>query len=359
MRNILALSLLAILAGCVPNDGPSYRISEAQLLFPDATERWGYFYGDPQNPVLSSGQDRNTLNLVKFEGSVSGIPWAVPGALWVNNSPVYRENSPAQRAVAKVTRSFPGQRYIIETTQALNSVWIYDTSRWYRLAASVAADRRVTVDLDTETPRFSNLSTEERDVALGEILARRGGRAVVVFELANVPLRRLSLEPSPWTYRSTALLVQYGVETELVISVPNPTPPAEVKVLQQGNSAYASRDASAVLSITPTTYNRLWEQISANQVPRPQAPSANFADFSYAAFFWGIKPSGGYGLRYVRSERVNNEWRITLATTSPAPGAITTQAITSPYIFLELPGRATRVTFFDESGRLLAQANAQ
>ncbi len=47
--------------------------------------------------------------------------------------------------------------------------------------------------------------------------------------------------------------------------------------------------------------------------------------------------------------------RVVLALTSPRPGAIVTQALTSPYVILEL-NRVRRVVFADPSGRVLAEA---
>ncbi|WP_299430154.1 protease complex subunit PrcB family protein, partial [uncultured Meiothermus sp.] len=51
-----------------------------------------------------------------------------------------------------------------------------------------------------------------------------------------------------------------------------------------------------------------------------------------------------------------NTLRVTLRLNSPAPGAILTQALTSPFLMLEVPGRFTRVEFVDSSGRVLVSA---
>jgi hypothetical protein len=47
--------------------------------------------------------------------------------------------------------------------------------------------------------------------------------------------------------------------------------------------------------------------------------------------------------------------RVVLNLISPRPGAIVTQALTSPYVLLEL-NRVKRVVFTDPAGRTLAEA---
>lgn len=359
MKGYLTLLLGVVLVGCVPNEGPNYRISETQLIFPDATERWSYFYGDPQTVVLTSGQDRRSLPLLTYEGSVTGIPWAARGALWPDNTPLLRETSPAIKgaAAASLVRAFPSQRLVLQTNQSILGAWYFDGTRWSKIANNLAGNRQLVVEPQQQNPDFYRLSAAESEIMLGEILSRRGGRETVLFELDSAPLRRLTLDPSPYSYATSTLLVQYGIPSEIIQQLPVPL---EAKLLQQGvTAAYATRDPLALLSVAPASYNRLWEQISATQVPRPTAPPTDFAKNSYAAFFWGLKASGGYSVKLARSEQVGSEWRIYLNLTSPAPGSVNTMAITSPYIFLELPTRATRVSFFDSSGKLLAQANAQ
>lgn len=355
----MTLLLGAALVSCVPNEGPNYRISETQLIFPDTLERWTYFYGDPQTVVLTAGQDRKTLPILAFEGSVTGIPWAVRGALWPDNAPFYRETNPAVKGTvaASLVRAFPSQRLVIRTNQSILGAWYYDGTRWSKIAGSLAANREIVVEPQQQDPDFYRLSSAEGQIMQSEILSRRGGRETVIFELDSAPLRRLSLDPSPYSYATSTLLVQYGIQSEVILQLPIPP---EARLIQQGvNAAYAGRDPLAILSTSPTSYNRIWEQITAAQLPRPTAPASDFARYSYAAFFWGLKASGGYSVKLARSEQVGSEWRIYLTLSSPSPGSVNTMAITSPYIFLELPGRATRVSFFDSAGKLLAQSTPQ
>jgi len=62
-------------------------------------------------------------------------------------------------------------------------------------------------------------------------------------------------------------------------------------------------------------------------------------------------------VQYVSSQLSGSTFRVTLRLVSPPPGAIVTQALTSPFVMLEVPARFTRVEFVDTSGRLLASAS--
>ncbi|MFX6755219.1 hypothetical protein ABTH19_19885, partial [Acinetobacter baumannii] len=88
---------LPLLSACELLEGTGYRVAEAQLLFPEATERWTYFYGEPREVRLGT----QVLRLEKASGESL---WAVPGALWVGGNPVLREVGPALRPLAEAVR---------------------------------------------------------------------------------------------------------------------------------------------------------------------------------------------------------------------------------------------------------------
>jgi hypothetical protein len=81
----------------------------------------------------------------------------------------------------------------------------------------------------------------------------------------------------------------------------------------------------------------------------------DFRTRSVAAFFWGLKPTGGYGIEVLGVTYLGDTARVVLNLISPRPGAIVTQALTSPYVLLEL-NRVKRVVFTDPAGRTLAEA---
>ncbi|GAO76331.1 protease complex subunit PrcB family protein [Meiothermus ruber] len=348
MKPWLGLILLA-LAGCIPEPGqPTYRATEIQVLFPENTERWTYFYGEPQVVQL----DGRTLALTK---DTSSSPLAVPEALLVDGEALYREIGPAQPRVAQTSRTFPGLQFVVRASRNVQSAWLFDGD-WSRLGNSFLSSSAQVVDNRPGMPRFEELSAAENAVVLREILARRGGRPVVLYEVQPA-LEPNRYTPAPSQSRVAALAVQYGLETEFTLMPPNPS--SSPRVLRQGSqSAYTAPEPTAYLASSAEQLLSVWRLAAGNQIPQPATPSVDFSRSRVVAFFWGQKPTGGYGVQYVSSQLSGSTLRVTLRLVSPAPGAILTQALTSPFVLLEVPGRFTRVEFVDVNGRLLASAGS-
>jgi hypothetical protein len=348
MRKALYATLLLVplLSACEVLEGSGYRVAEAQLLFPEATERWTYFYGEPREVKLGP-------KVLRLEKSTGENLWAVPGALWVEGSPVLREVGPALRPAAEAVRGFSGNLVEVRTQANLRATWLYDGVGWVRLTAAMReGEKRALVQpANYLTPDLYAFTGPETQVLLREILARRGGRQVVVFELSEPVLRPLTLDPTPDGYRVGALLVQYGLRVELVTP---PTPPYQI--LDRGaNAAYQETEPRAFLANNPTRFAEVWNLAVGNRIPRPPAPSVDFRTRSVAAFFWGLKPTGGYAMEVVGVTYGGEVARVILNLQSPRPGAIVTQALTSPYVILELE-RVRRVVFADPAGKVLAEA---
>lgn len=346
MKPWLGLILLA-LAGCIPEPGqPTYRTTEIQLLFAENTERWTYFYGEPQVVQL----DGHTLALTK--GSTDS-PLAVPEALLVDGEALYREIRPAQPRVAQTSRTFFGSQFVVRTSRNVQSAWLFDGD-WSRLGNSFTSSSAQVVENRPGAPRFGELSEAENAVVLREILARRGGRPVVLYEIQPA-LEPNHYTPAPSQSRAVALAVQYGLETELIFMPPNPSP--SPRILRQGSqSAYTAPEPAAYLAGSADQLLTIWRLATGNQIPQPTTPPVDFSRNRVVAFFWGQKPTGGYSVQYASSQLSGSTLRVTLRLVSPAPGAILTQALTSPFVMLEVPGRFTRVEFVDTGGRLLASA---
>ncbi|MDM7324569.1 MAG: protease complex subunit PrcB family protein [Thermus sp.] len=343
---LLLLPLLAYLSACELLEGTGYRVAEAQLLFPEATERWSYFYGEPREIKLGA----QVLRLEKAQGESL---WAVPGALWVNGNPVLREVGPALRPLAEAVRGVQGSLLEVRTQASLRSSWLYDGAGWVRLTGSLKEGERRTLvqPTDYRTPDLYAFTGPETQVLLREVLARRGGRQVVIFELAEPVLRPLALDPIPNGYRVGALQVQYGLKVEVVAP-----PPPQYRILDRGvNAAYGETEPKAFLANNPTRFAEVWNLVVGNRIPRPTAPSEDFRSQSAVAFIWGLKPTGGYGLEVVGVTYAAGTARVVLNLQSPRPGAIVTQALTSPFVLLEVE-KVNRVVFTDASGKVLAEA---
>lgn len=335
-----------LLLGCEITLEGGYRVGEAQLLFPEATERWTYFYGEPREVQLGE----KPLQLTEPKGESL---WAVPGALFVNGLPLYRETGPALAPVGETVRGAFGGRLLVRAKTDLASVWLYDGVGWAKLAENLARGQEaVLLQPGTyTTPSFAQLLDRETQVLLREILARRGGRQVVVYELKEPVLKPLPLKPTPLSYRAQALGVQYGIGVELLLPPPSPS----YRILDKGTmSGYTEQTPMAILALGPNRFAEGWNLVVGSRIPRPAAPQVDFRSRAVAFFFWGLKPTGGYSLDVVGVSRVGETARVVLNLTAPRPGAIVTQALTSPYLVLELD-RVRKVAFTDPSGRVLAE----
>lgn len=75
--------------------------------------------------------------------------------------------------------------------------------------------------------------------------------------------------------------------------------------------------------------------------------------------FQGVQRTGGYDVRVARVRRTGAAVDVSAAFTRPAPGAIVTQVITSPFVVIgirraDLPSGRVRFVLRDESGAELA-----
>ena len=356
---LVFVALTLVLVACVPiveqYQGPQYSVSEIELLTADASERWVYFYGDPQTVIL----DGTSLELEPPPGQ--SHVWAVPGALWVSEQPVFREVLPALRLPARTISGFPFSNYYVETRTDLLGAWIYDGS-WYRLTGPLAAGSKIKAEPRREAPRLENLTAEETEVILREILARNPERPAVLYQLSEPVFPEYRLSPRPLRYRKASLAVQYGVEQEFVLDFSRPdSPEFSWKVIARGAmSAYKDPAPYALLATSERSFEQyVWPLARGNRLPRPAPPEIDFDRQSVAAFFWGLKHSGGYSIDVAGVDLNGDVLEVRLVLKRPAPGMIVTQALTSPYVLIAVEGKPRLARFYDQNGNLLQEAGAQ
>ncbi len=345
MRRLIYLApLAALLMGCVPvfQSSPLYLAKEYQLLYQESTERWLYFFGGPQSVRLDGRQ----LQLTPGTGESSQ---AVPGSLLVNGQPLWREVLPAEHPLAETARTLFGTHLVVSSKARLDSSWLYE-NRWYQLTGPLAANSGMLADPVPKLPSFAQ-DNQSGQVVLNQILARRSSRPVIIFVLHKPPLPAVDLSPAPTQYTDTALEVQYGLNRKMA-SLPVPSQ-LSWTVLRAGvQSGYSERIPMAYLATSPAAIKQVWKLATGNQLPIPPLP--NLRGGAFAAFFWGLKPSGGYAVRMVSAHLANNTLTVRVQLTSPSPGTIVTQALTSPYLLLRGGGSPERVVFVDTQGTILA-----
>ncbi len=344
MKKLLFL-LPLLLVGCsyLLPEHPYYLAHEVELLTPDASERWVYFYGDPMIVELE-GQE------LVLEARPSRSPWAVPGALSVNGMPLYRELLPP--LAPEVTLEATPRGYYLRTRTDLLASWLFDGEAWYKLGGPLEAGQTAYLRPEPARPGFGHMTRDEAAVLRHEIEARARGRAVAVFERATPVHPPYRFVPAPWVYRRASLRVLEGVE---MVNLSAPW-----RVLAEGTqSAYSGRSPYVALACSPSAKEDLWRLAQGRRVPRPPLPPAFYKQSCIAGFFWGLKPTGGYRVKVRDVAIEDGSAEIYLNLISPPPGALTTQQLTSPYVLVELEAPVRFAYFYDQKGHALGRARAR
>jgi hypothetical protein len=106
--------------------------------------------------------------------------------------------------------------------------------------------------------------------------------------------------------------------------------------LQRG--AYSGVTERKVVLVTDeAAWKSNWQQISARQVPAPDAPALDFAGQSVIVASLGEKNTGGYSVEVTGVELMGGKLKVTVRETKPGPGTFVTQALTQPYHVVRIP----------------------
>ncbi|MFZ0727831.1 MAG: protease complex subunit PrcB family protein [Desulfobacterales bacterium] len=87
----------------------------------------------------------------------------------------------------------------------------------------------------------------------------------------------------------------------------------------------------------------------------PKAPAVDFAADNVVLIRMGQQPTGGYGIELAEPQArlENGAAMIRLRWIEPVPGTVSTQALTSPCLIVELPkGTYRKIVITDESGKI-------
>lgn len=162
------LAALLLLSACQVLEGSGYRVTEVQFLFPEATERWTYFYGEPRVVEL----DGRPLRPRPPGGEPLGLPRGALGGGKPGVAGHLPLEAPGGRGGPRgLGEPPPGAR-----PSPLLATWLYDGVGWVRLTGSLreGEERTLVQPANYQTPRLFPLTEEESAVVLREVLARRG-----------------------------------------------------------------------------------------------------------------------------------------------------------------------------------------
>ncbi|HJQ40654.1 MAG TPA: protease complex subunit PrcB family protein [Thermoanaerobaculia bacterium] len=104
--------------------------------------------------------------------------------------------------------------------------------------------------------------------------------------------------------------------------------PVELRTISRGNNAAAKPSQPQAIAVTnEADYRRQWPSV----IGAGEAPAVDFAKESVVFLLAGSKPTGGWSVE-ARGVTVEGETLVVdAAIHAPPPGAIVTQAFTSPY----------------------------
>ncbi len=357
-KSLLPVLLLSagLFSACTMTGPSNLRVHEA-LLYGGAQERIVWVYGSLTGGAAGSlklgGQ---TVELrPQIEDSV-----ATPGSLSVGGKATYRQPTSTIAAPLNVTRRTNGS-FDVVTPGGLSAVYYTDGQTWSKLSGLSGTVGSSAVN---GLQGAGQLTAEEAGV-LSAALLGQGPLAVGV--LANVPAAdaALMVEPKPAESRRTALYVLSNVATVAAGLPPsagslNPLPsspaqgPTGARVnfteLVSGTQSGVT-EATVTLAATPAEAATLYAQAYSRQTGAPAAPDPGTA--TLVGVFLGQRSTGGYGVTITGASASGSTLTLVARLRAPQPGAITTQAITSPWTIVRVEGRYQNVQVVDEGGNPL------
>jgi hypothetical protein len=368
MKPLFPLFALTVILGLgsVTGQQPAstYAFSDITLYHSKNTERFGLFIGEPQSVQWNNGR----IELSKAV-TVSLNGFVVPRTMAVNGSNTLEIEAQTLQAFEGTAN---GDQIQIKAKRNLQSVYYFNGTKWFTVTRTLKTGE---IAQFKPTPRLSPLGagllSSDEAVALSKYLSPKGELLLATLPETEAPDARLIFNPAPSAYRRSVLAIQIGVPQTTTTSTPisntpavnanppkptNPPPTSSlnatmIKTIGTGsNAAYNQGDGLTRFDETQTDFLETWKMVAGNQLPVPPAPKVDFSKNRIITIFLGQRPTGGYSIRYKSASMLENTLQLVIETFSPSPSSIVTQAITSPYIMLEVKNtefNAVQVDFIE------------
>ncbi|WP_291430883.1 protease complex subunit PrcB family protein [Deinococcus sp.] len=366
-----ALLGVSLLSACAPSAPGQLRVHEA-LLYGGTQERIVWVYG-----TLGQGSGQSSVklgaNAAELRPQISD-ELGLPGTLSVNGKATYRSATSVTAQKLSVTRRTDGTFEVTPLPgAALSAVYFTDGQTWTKLngTSGVVGGTR------SEGIGSGGQLTSEEGTALGRALLGQGALAVGVLDNAAIPDAPLAVEPAPSEYRRTALYVLPNVPTQSAAPAPTPgrptppltppmapTLPAAPSATQPGDAVTFTELASGtqsgetapvtLVARTSTEARALYAAAYARQTGAPNPPTLNGS--TLVGVFMGQRSTGGYSLKVTGASVNSGVLTLTVQIKAPAANSFTTQALTSPWAIVQVPGSFTQVRVVDTAGRPLQSA---
>ena len=320
---VAALVVLSLLAACEPDAAPQlHDITITGVL----DERFTYVYGEPRSFQLEGEE----VTLGPADPSARRAPLAVTGALWIDGQPFLQRPAEPRPAPAEVRRIPLTTDVMVRTEAATRALLYFDGSLWFVLGEDDQAGLEQCV---TPRPRSARLrGLGELTVAEADVIAdylERLGDSLVVAVLSGDDVPRRSIDGLA-EYRSTALHVQRGLPTDESAFRPAPRT-LQWEVVASGQQAVGIARPSFRLVRDEAELRSLWNQLHGASLNVPPLPRADFARETLLVVMMGERPSGGYRVEVQNVSLDGGDLFVDLRFVEPAPDAVTTAALTSPW----------------------------
>lgn len=361
MRTTLkALPLLALgaalLVGCTASGPSNLRVHEVALSG-GSNQRIAWVYGS-----LSGASSTLKLNgtTVDVRAQVQD-DLSTPGSLSVNGKATYQVNTTAPAQKISVTRNAAGLFNVTPMNNAsVLAVYYTDGSNWWKLNGISGT---VSATPSTGLRGAGQLTDDEGD-ALARALDGQGSLAVAVLNENPTPL---SVEPKPTEHRMTSLYVLPGIQSTTTSTSTTGTVTMNPGSSNTGNSRPSGAaagftevarganarvdDPTVRVATTTAELGEIYRLAYGNQTPIPTP--APLSGETAVAVFMGQRTSGGYSISVERVAASGSTLNVTVRLKAPEAGMLTTQALTSPWVLVKVPGVFTQVNVVDVNGQPL------
>jgi hypothetical protein len=349
-RGLLACTLLiALLVACEPNRAP--RLHDV-YLFGLEDARLSYVYGLPGTLTLEGGP-------VTLADGDTGGRFAVPESLLVDGEPYVRTAVVDIAPPARVERIPLTTDLVVRTDTEVPLLVYYDGAAWFTLVEDAEAGLDVRVVPRRRIGRLQGigaLSSGESDAVADALEARGRPIAVALVDPEGLPERTVD---GLSEYLLTGLYLQPDVPVD-ASAYEAPAQDVVWDLLGQGDSASGAVAPLYQLITDRETLVSAWNRANGSALSIPPLPDVDFGRETIVAAFLGERPTGGYRAEVLRIERDDGELFVDLVERTPSADAVTTQALTSPWVMIRVLRSGISVAWFRDpvSGQLYAAARA-
>jgi hypothetical protein len=351
-RAVIVLAAFGlVLSACEADPAPTLH----ELTVTGALERRvTWLYGEPRGFTIDGTERALTAAPV----GPTAEPWYVAAALWIDDGPALVEpDVPAVTAPVTVRRIPLTTDVQMRTERETRAVLYFDGSAWLTLGEFDPGGLDVRV---TPRPRFGALrGLGELTNAEADVLARvlEGlGEPLIVSVLADDEVPRRAVDGVAEA-RATAMHVVAGVPVDVGTFRP-PARDVPFEIVARGQQAVGVTSPAYQMLRTPEELVTAWNRAHGSALQAPPLPGVDFERETLLAVFLGQKPTGGYGADVRGVTLEGGDLFIDLIEASPGPGAMVTQALTSPWLLMRVPRGGVSAAWFRDptDGRLIAVA---